>query len=236
MTRDDSGDTDGSHENGLGTTGGDESVAAALEAGVALFNAGHVLAARDRWHSTRLASIDDAVTSADTESEDDRVRRGLAAVATAADHARDGHRTAVASCATRAITLLDGVDEGSREIDLEPVREWCRRLVGDPEATVTDPPPLRIDGVAVGFEDLDLAATLAAAPTLAAAVDAGSEETMSAAAALARRERGTGRTQVTELVFAYLRSPDARPQIAARLADHVERDRRERRDVSGLFE
>ncbi|RAW45414.1 DUF309 domain-containing protein [Halorubrum sp. 48-1-W] len=243
-----------------------------FEAGVALFNAGHALAARDRWQSARIASVADADVAgadvagadaadvadadvadadfagadaavADTEPADQRLRRGLVAVATTADHARNGDRSAVVDHATRALRLLDGLDEESRGIELELVREWCRRLADDPEATVADPeaaavdlPSLRIDGTAVEFEDLDLTATLSAAPALAAAVDAGDEETMSAAVVLAREERGTGRTEVTELVFAYLRRPEARPQIAARIADHVDRDRRKRRDVSSLFE
>ncbi|OYR54480.1 hypothetical protein DJ70_13915 [Halorubrum halodurans] len=255
---------------------GGETVDAAFEAGVALFNAGHVLAARDRWEAARSAVADGpAADGSDAGEVDDvggavdgsdagevRVLRGLAAAATAADRAGDGDRSAhmrdaersdAAEQGARALTLLEGTGEAYRGLALEPVREWCRRLAaagdtagsdpGPVDATPdpfapsdADPPTLRIDGVAVGFEELGLAATLAAAPALAAAVDAGEEPTLAAAARLAREERGTGRTQVTELVFAYLRRPEARPQIAARIADHVDRDRRERRDVSGLFE
>lgn len=245
VTRDDRNDTDARGD----ADDRDRSVVATLEAGIALFNAGHVLAARDRWRSTRIAIDDgdatdgddgdddaDDETDLDATDETERVLRGLVAVATAADRVRGGDRSDAAGHATRAATLLDGVDAEYHGIALEPVREWCRRLAAEPGAAPDDPPPLRIDGVALGFEDLDLAATLSAAPALSAAVDAGDEETMSVAAALAREERGTGRTQVTELVFAYLRRPDARPQIAARIADHVDRERHERRDVSGLFE
>ncbi|WP_281196107.1 DUF309 domain-containing protein [Halorubrum sp. F4] len=249
MTRDGRGDHGDTNDHGDADSRGDvdsrggandrnEPIAAALEAGIALFNAGYVSAAHDRWKSARMAISDDAVADddADIEPGDERVLRGLAAVATAADHARGGDRSDAADHATRAVDLLDGIDEACHGIALEPIREWCRRLAAGPGAIGDDPPPIRIDGVAVGFEDLDLAATLSAAPELAAAVDAENEETMSVAAALAREEYGTGRTQVTELVFAYLRRPEARPQIAARIADRVDRDRRERRDVSGLFE
>ncbi|MFC5277487.1 DUF309 domain-containing protein [Halorubrum rubrum] len=264
MTRDargDAGDRDDRPADASDANGDarNEAVDAAFEAGVALFNAGHVLAARDRWEAALNAVVDqdgsdvaaggndDATdAAAECEGEDERVLRGLLAVATAADRARGGERSDAAEHGTRAVTLLGGVGGGYRGLVLEPVREWCRELADaleTPDAASTspdepgpEPPTLRIDGVAVGFEDLDLAATLAAAPALAAAVDAGDEETLSSAARLAREERGTGRTRVTELVFAYLRRPEARPQIAARIADHVDRDRRERRDVSGLFE
>ena len=263
----------------------DETVDAAFEAGVALFNAGHVLAARDRWEAARsaIAAADevdgggttdeigdevvdiDGAADAEADGEEVRVLRGLIAAATATDHARDGdrsdrmrdgERSDAAEQGTRALDLLEGTGEAYRGLALEPVREWCRRLAADvdtagsvsdePDASdppdapdppdASDRPTLRVGGVAVGFEDLDLAATLSAAPALAAAVDAGDPETLAAAARLAREERGTGRTRVTELVFAYLRRAEARPQVAARVADHVDRDRRERRDVSGLFE
>lgn len=230
---DNRGDMDSrSDADGRGDDDRGERVAAGLEAGIALFNAGYVPAARDRWRSTRVAIADDA----GTESGGERVLRGLVAVATAADHAGSGERSGAADHGTRAVDLLEGIDDACHGIDLDPIREWCRRLAAEPGAIEDDAPPIRIDGVAVGFEDLDLAATLSAATALSAAVDAGDEETMSAAAALAREEHGTGRTQVTELLFAYLRRPEARPQIAARIADHVDRDRRKDRDVSGLFE
>ncbi|MFC5134308.1 MULTISPECIES: DUF309 domain-containing protein [Haloferacaceae] len=240
MTRDGRGDHGDTNDHGDADSLGDddrgERVAAGLEAGIALFNAGYVLAARDRWRSTRVAIADDAPADAGTEPGGERVLRGLVAVATAADHAGSGERSGAADHGTRAVDLLEGIDDACHGTDLEPIREWCRRLAADPGAIGDGPPPIRIDGVAVGFEDLDLAATLSAASALSAVVDAGDEETMSAAAALAREEHGTGRTQVTELLFAYLRRPEARPQIAARIADHVDRDRRKGRDVSGLFE
>ncbi|GAA0519139.1 hypothetical protein SAMN04488066_12245 [Halorubrum aquaticum] len=263
MTRDDRGDRGNRGDRGDDVRDDHEAsdddregpVVAAIEAGAALYNAGHVLAARGLWESTRGALTDrdgpgldrrEPNTDADgddTKHGDDRLLRGLAVVATATDHARDGDRSEAADHGGRAVSLLEGIDEGYRGIAVEPMRERCRRLVADPgaaditsETAATEPPPIRVHGVAVGFEDLDLAATLSAAPALATAVDAGDEGTLSAAARLAREERGTGRTQVTELVFAFLRRPEARPQIAARIADHVDLDRREQRDVSGLFE
>jgi len=124
----------------------------------------------------------------------------------------------------------------SAGVDIEPVRDWCRRLATDPETIErTAPPTLRIEGTALRFGDLDLPAALLARPALAGAVTHGDEATFETAAELAREERGTGRTQFAELLFAFLREPDTRPQVAARFADHVELVQRKRRDVDDLF-
>jgi hypothetical protein len=113
---------------------------------------------------------------------------------------------------------------------------WCRRLAADPETIErAQPPVLRIDGGTPTFADLEFEAALLAAPPLADATGHGDEATLERAASLARAERGTGRTRFTALLFAFLREPDARPQVAARLADHVELAERKRRDVDDLF-
>ncbi len=205
-----------------------DDVAVALDAGAALFNEGHLLAAHEPWETAWLPL---------ESGGDERLLNGLIAAAAATHHATSGNRSGATGCASNAVGYLGGVDEGHRGLSIEPVREWCRRLAADPETVDrASPPTLRIDGGAVGFDDLDLAATLAAAPGLAESVDEGDEATLSAAATIAREEYETGRTTVTELVFDFVREPDARPQVAARIADHVDRAERVRRDVDGLFE
>jgi predicted metal-dependent hydrolase len=205
-----------------------DDVAVALDAGAALFNEGHVLAAHEPWEAAWLP-LDDG--------DDERLLHGLIAAAAATHHATSGNRSGATGCASNAVEYLGGVDGGYRGLSIDPVHEWCRRIAADPTTVErASPPTLRIRGVAVRFEDLDLAATLAAAPALAEGIAAGDEETLSTAAALAREEHGTGRTTVTELVFDFVREPDARPQVAARIADRVERAERKRRDVDGLFE
>lgn len=207
---------------------GVQSVPVALAAGAALFNEGYVLAAHDPWEAAWLP-LDDG--------GDELLLHGLIAVAAATHHAAERNWAGAVGCADNAAAYLGGVEAGHRDVAFAPLRGWARRLATDPETVErASPPDIRIDGVAVGFADLDLAATLAAAPASATAVDAGDEETLAAAADLARAEYGTGRTAVSELVFAFLRSPDSRPQIAARIGDRVERARRKRRDVDGLFE
>ncbi|WP_050033483.1 DUF309 domain-containing protein [Halorubrum halophilum] len=219
----------GAGEGAEGTADADAapSVPAALRAGAALFNEGHVLAAHDPWEAAWLPLV---------EGPDERLLHGLIATAAATHHAADRNWSGAVGCAGNAVEYLDGVGSARRGIDLAPVRDWCRRLATDPEAIErATPPTLRIDGTAPRFGDLDLPAALLAASALAGAVAPGDEETFETAASLAREERGTGRTTFAELLFAFLRTPDARPQVAARLADHVELAERKRRDVDDLF-
>jgi len=234
-------------------------VPAAVAAGAALFNEGHVLAAHDPWEAAWLP-LD--------EGDDERLLHGLIAASAATHHATEGNWSGATGCASNAVRYLGGLDEGedhdadkgedrdadeggvrgadesedrgaadpARGVDVAAVREWCRRLAGDPETVErAEPPAIRVEGATPEFADLDLAAALLAAPALAEAVDHGDEATFETAAALAREERGTGRTRFAELLFAFLCEPDARPQVAARLADHVDLAERKRRDVDDLF-
>ncbi|ELZ58017.1 MULTISPECIES: hypothetical protein [Halorubrum] len=199
----------------------------ALTAGAALFNEGNVSAARDVWETT--------AESADEESgEDERLLRGLAATAAATRLAVDGDPEAVESAET-AVAALEGVSD-PHGAALDPVRKWAERLAADPgDADASRTPRIRVGGDAPRFDGLSLAGARLAAPALAGAGEPGDPEALAAGADLAEAERGTGRTRFAELLLAYLRTPDARPQIAARLADHVEREERKRRDVDGLF-
>ena len=205
----------------------DATVPAALRAGAALFNEGHVLAAHDPWEAAWLPLA---------EGSDERLLHGLIAAAAATHHASARNWSGAVGCAGNAVEYLDGVGPAPRGVEVAPVRDWCHRLAIDPEAIErASPPTLRLDGTAPRFGDLDLSAALLAAPALAGAVAPASAGTLETAAELAREERGTGRTTFAELLFAFLRAPDARPQVAARLADRVELAERKRRDVDDLF-
>lgn len=202
-------------------------VPAALRAGAALFNEGYALAAHDPWEAAWLPLA---------EGTDERLLHGLIATAAATHHAGTRNWSGATGCAGNAVEYLGGVGPAPRGVDVRPVRDWCRRLATDPETIErATPPTVRIGDAVPRFGDLDLSAALLAAPALADAVAPGDEETFETAAELAREERGTGRTRFAELLFAFLRTPTARPQVAARLADHVELEARKRRDVDDLF-
>ena len=214
--------------------------AAAIAAGAALFNEGRFLAARDAWSAGRRSLGDDR-DGADSDDgdrdtpDDERLRRALAATAAATHRAADGDRSGAAERADDAVATLTGVSD-PRGVELTPVREWAERLAADPRGVESaDAPRIRIDGETPDFDDLSLAAAGVAASALAGAGEPGDPETLATAADFAAEERGTGRTEFAELVFAYLRTPDARPQVAARLGDRVEREARKRRDVDDLF-
>jgi hypothetical protein len=207
---------------------GPPAVNPALCAGVALFNEGYHLAAHEPWEAAWLPL---------ETGDDERLLHGLIAATAATHHATDRNWSGAAGCAANAVDYLTAVPPGHRDVSLEPVVEWCRRLRVDPETIErVGPPRIRVDEAATGFTDLDVHAALLAAPGLASTVDAGDAATLETAATLAIEERGTGRTQVIDLVFSYLTHPERRPQIAARIDDHVGRANRKRRDVDGLFE
>jgi len=211
---------------------GDRDAAARAErvvAGVALFNEGRFLAARSVWEATAAASSD----ASDEDAE--RLLRGLAATATATSRAADGDESGASDRAEAAVAALAGVSD-PEGVAVAPVREWAKRLAAAPEeAGSATPPGVRVDGETPTFGDLPLGAAGLAVPALAATGEPGDAATLATAAEFASEARGTGRTEFAELLFAYLRTPDARPQVAARLGDHVEREERKRRDVDGLF-
>ncbi|SNR35452.1 DUF309 domain-containing protein [Halorubrum vacuolatum] len=199
----------------------------AVRAGVALFNEGFYLAAHEPWETTWLPL--DA-------GKDERLLHGLIQFAAATHHARTGNDSGAIGTAEGAIGYLDGFGDRYRGLELEPIRSWCRLIAADPDdAAAADPPTLRIDDRPVGFEDLGPGATLAALPAAAEATGIGDEEVMEAVGEFVRSEESIGADPLVELAFAYLREPDARPQIAARIADRVERRQRERDDVAGVF-
>ncbi|QAU13350.1 hypothetical protein EKH57_11820 [Halorubrum sp. BOL3-1] len=215
-----------------------------IVAGAALFNEGHLLAARDVWEAGRRPP-DDGGTGGD-----EGLLRGLAATASATHRAADGDESGAVESAETAVATLEGVPD-SRGVALPPVREQAERLAVDPDVSDPEPagaedvdpnragsrvaPRIRVDGGTPSFDGLSLAVVRFAAPALARAGEPGDAEALATAADLAGEERGTGRTRFAELLFAYLRTPDARPQVAARLSDHVAIEERKRRDVDGLF-
>ncbi|GAA0726974.1 hypothetical protein J2744_002469 [Halorubrum trapanicum] len=215
----------GQNENARDTP----SALAAITAGAALFNEDRFLAARDVWEGERRPP--DGGDNDGTE----RLLRGLAATAAATQGAIDGDRSETIEHAQAAAAALNGVAD-PQGIAIEPVREWAERLAAAPrDVESASVPRIRVGDETPGFDGLSLVGAGIAAPALARTGEPGDAEALATAADLAREERGTGRTRFAELLFAYLRTPDARPQVAARLRDHVDIEERKRRDVDDLF-
>jgi len=169
------------------------------------------------------------------QGPDERLLHGLIAAAAATHHAGARNWSGAVGCAGNAVEYLDGVGSMPRGSTSNPSATGVAGSRPTRRRSSAQPHRRRIEGTALRFGDLDLPAALLAAPALAGAVTHGDEATFETAAELAREERGTGRTQFAELLFAFLREPDTRPQVAARFADHVELVQRKRRDVDDLF-
>jgi hypothetical protein len=219
-------------DRGDRSDGGSEGAArpsVALAAGAALFNEGHPLAARDVWET--------AGRSHDGSSAE-RLFGGLAATAAATHRSaagEGGDADEAAEHAKAAVASLEGVSD-SHGVRLSPVREWADHLATAPRnAGEGQRPRIGVNGEAPRFDGLSLDAAGVAAPALARAGEPGDAATLAAAAEFAAAERGTGRSRFAELLFAYLRTPGSRPQVAARLGDHVAIEERKRRDVDDLF-
>jgi len=154
--------------------------AARSNAGAALFNEGYVLAAHDPWEAAWLPLA---------EGPDERLLHGLIAAAAATHHAGARNWSGRSAAARERGRVPRRCRIDAAGVDIEPVRDWCRRLATDPETIErTAPPTLRIEGTALRFGDLDLPAALLAAPALAGAVTHGDEATFETAAELAREE------------------------------------------------
>jgi hypothetical protein len=204
--------------------------AAGLHAGVAVFNAGHHLAAHDPWEAVWL-DLD--------AGPDERLLHGLIQVAAATHHARTGNAEGATTLATSARDYLDGAD-GHRGVDLGPVQPWLDTLATDPLAAAErDPPRLHVDGIALGPGDLEYPAASLAAPELATARgDADGADVLERAAAFGHADLADGQTDspFVTLTLEYL-DPDRPTGLPlSRLRDHVRRREHREQDVAGLFD
>jgi len=131
------------------------------------------------------------VAPARRRGSDERLLHGLIAAAAAPTTPAPANWSGAVGCAGNAVGRVPWRRRtDAAGVDIEPVRDWCRRLATDPDDRArTAPPTLRIEGPALRFGDLDLPAALLAAPALAGAVTHGDEATFETAAGLAREER-----------------------------------------------
>lgn len=210
----------------------DESVpvAAALDAGRALYERGHVHAAREPFERAWLPLPDG--------TDDERLLRGLIGLVDAVHHARRGDGDGVRDRSATAREALSEVPSDHRGIAVAAVRDYLATL----SATAADPAAVdreSLPDLAPDAPDLlaepDLDAVLLAVAPLAEAVDGVDPTVVADAARYAREERGTGRTRYAELLTAFLADPAQRAPVYARLRDRVERERAKEDDVAGLF-
>lgn len=220
----------GAADSGRRGSGDPPAVDAALAAGRALYDRGHLGAARDPLERARVPLPADAT--------DERLLRGLIGLVDAVDHAQRGDADGARDLAAAARAALAEVPEGHRGIAVEGIREFLNAL----SATAADSGAVdrtRLPDLAPDAPDPlaepDLDAVLLAVEPLAETLGGVDPAVVADAVRYAREERGTGRTRYAELLTAFLTEPDQRAPVSARLRDHVERERSKEDDVAGLF-
>lgn len=209
----------------------------ALRAGIAVYNAGEHHAAHDAWEHQWL--------ELEAGTADERLLHGLIQFTAAVHHARNRNWPGATGLAGSAREYLAGLPDPDRYrgVDLDRVRAFLEGLAADPERIERAPPPaLTHEGTAVSLADLDAEATFVAARSLSEELDV-DEAVLDRAISYARTElseAGTG--TMLALVFDLVRGveeeggTDRRALVRQRLEEHVERRRRRKRDVEGLFD
>lgn len=196
-----------------------------LRAGMALFNAGHYLAAHEPWEELWLE---------DPRGEREDCVQGLVQATAATYKARTGNWDGAVGLATSGRAYLGGCAETELPVDVGPLREWLAAIARDPEvAERRRPPALRLDGAAVTPADLTYPAAGEAAEALA---ETRGDEIVEQAVAYAEADlaEGVETSPFVALTLEYLR--DGSPTAQKRLAEHVGRREGRDADVEGLFE
>lgn len=202
---------------------------AALRAGIAVYNAGHQHAAHDAWEAEWL--------DLPRDGDDARFLQGLIQFTAAVHHARNRNWAGVVGLCESGAAYLEGLPADYQGVNVGEVRAFLRMLGSDPERIERrDPLPLTYDGEALGFENLDAPASVAAVELLAAALGY-DEETFERAVEYA--EDGLADGELNEfgvLLSDFLTEREQRRLIATRLDQHVQRRKRREEDVAGLFD
>jgi hypothetical protein len=201
----------------------------ALRAGAALYNEGRYHAAHDAWEARWL--------DAETGTPDERFLLCLIQFTAVVYHAAVRNWAGAASLADSASEYLADLPATYRGVPRAPILDCLDRASADPEHIERGgAPELVVEGVAVGYEDLQFEASATVAPILASE-DGFDQAPIQSAIEYARAEvSDAGGGTFTGLVFSFVRDPAKRGFIYQRLADHVEREAAKASDVEGLFE
>jgi len=196
-----------------------ERVEPALRAGLALYADGQFHAAHEPWEAVWL----------DATGETERFLHGLIQVTAALHHTTEQNWAGARGLAESAPEYLAGL-ERPHGVDLDPVREFCRRLAADPVvAERAPPPPVASHGRRVGFDDLELPGLRRATAAVAAETSYDADVFASAV------DFADGTGPFRPLLVDFLGRAADRRVVYRRLSEHVDRRRREAADVRGLF-
>jgi hypothetical protein len=140
-----------------------DDIETAIRAGAAVFNAGHYHAAHDAWEAYWL--------ELESGTDDERFLHGLIQFTAAAHHAANGNREGATGLSGSALEYLQGLGDVYRDVPLEPVRTYLRRLHDTTDVGALSVPALRVGARPVTAGDLERAALSVALSTVTSAAD-----------------------------------------------------------------
>lgn len=205
-----------------------------MRVGIALYNAGRYLAAREPLEERWLGS---------PAGERGECLRGLVQASAAVYNSRGGNEPGAPDLAESAPDLAESASghlDGCEVIDVDALGGWLDRLAADPTlGEREEPPEIRLDGPetvgpeAIGVYDLTPEGVVAAAEAVAGTTD---DDLLRAAAGYAESalDDGDESSPFVTLTLDYVRDPT--PIVRQRLREHVGRRRTRTADVEGLFE
>jgi predicted metal-dependent hydrolase len=208
----------------------DGRLAVVLQAGAAIYNAGHHHAAHDAWEDYWLELKDG--------TDDEQLLHGLIQFTAVVYHGTEGNWSGAQGLADSAVGYLSTLSPDARGVNLGDVEAYLGRVAVDPETLERrSPPELRIEDERVRLDGLSLSAAMAAAPVLATELDGVDPDVVDLALDYARAERDGGvQTTFIALVRDFVGEQRRRPLVYQRLAQQVQRRRQRENDVQGLFE
>jgi len=200
---------------------------AALQAGIAIYNAGEYHAAHDAWEATWL--------ELDRGCDDERFLHGLIQFTAAVYHARNRNWSGCLGLCDSAIDYFRALPSTYRGVDLLRVRSALETLKTDPEQIERRPAPaLYYQGTRLTADTLSLEALSIAANTIAS--EYGYDSTIVAdASSYAKDEAVHARSKYAGLLTEFILEGERRSIVFTRLSQHVDRERAKADDVCGLF-
>ena len=196
----------------------------AVQAGVAIFNAGAHHEAHDAWEE-RWLTLDHGI-------DDERFLHGVIQYTAAVYHATRGNDAGAKGLGRRARGYLSDLPARYRGVALRPLHHRLAAITVDP--SVVDRrgvAPIQYNGQPIGLSDLDWPAIAIAARVLADAMEQWDERTLQAAG-----ERASTDDRFRSLVRDFVVQRDHRQLIYDRLVAHLDRERAIDNDVAELFD
>ncbi len=202
---------------------------AALRAGIAIYNQEEYHAAHDAWEDHWL--------SLESGTEDERLLHGLIQFTAAVYHATNRNWAGATGLAESAQEYLAPLPEDYRTVNLHTVMTALERISRDPELIErTTPPVLTYGGHPVTAADLDFEETVIFATVVAEEHGYDRQPVNRAIEYATEAVEADESNPFVGLVFDFVREPNHRDIIMARLSEHVARREHEESDVMGLFE